>query len=96
MVNAKCKSTFLAISLLTVPAIGIAQEAKPASVQALISINSADQSTLEKLNGVGPVKAAAIVEYREKEGAFKSVDDLVKVKGIGAKTLEKNRAAITL
>lgn len=90
------KSAFLALSLLTVPAIGIAQDVKPASVQTLISINNADQATLEKLNGVGPVKARAIIEFRDKEGAFQSVDDLVKVKGIGAKTLEKNRAILTL
>lgn len=90
------KSAFLALSLLTVPAIGIAQDVKPAAAQSLISINNADQATLEKLNGIGPAKARAIVEYREKEGAFKSVDDLTKVKGIGAKTLEKNRAILTL
>lgn len=62
-----------------------------------VDINSADANTLAKqLNGVGPKTAAAIVEYRTKHGAFKSVDDLLKVKGVGPKTLEKNRTNLTV
>jgi competence protein ComEA len=48
------------------------------------------------LSGVGPGKAKAIVEYREKNGPFKSADELKKVKGIGKATLEKNRAVINV
>jgi competence protein ComEA len=60
-----------------------------------IDINKADAKTIAKeLDGVGLSRAQAIVEYREKNGAFKSVDDLRKVKGIGAKTLEQNRSNI--
>lgn len=62
-----------------------------------VDINKADAKTIAKeLNGVGLSRAQAIVEYREKNGAFKSVDDLRKVKGIGAKTLEQNRTNIRL
>lgn len=62
-----------------------------------VDINKADAATIAKeLQGVGLSRAQAIVEYREKNGAFKSVDDLRKVKGIGAKTLEQNRANIRL
>ncbi len=62
-----------------------------------VDINNADAKTIAKeLNGVGLSRAQAIVEYREKNGAFKSVDDLKKVKGIGAKTLEQNRSNIRL
>ena len=58
-----------------------------------VDINKADAKTIAKeLQGVGLSRAQAIVEYREKNGAFKSVDDLKKVKGIGAKTLEQNRS----
>lgn len=56
-----------------------------------VDINAADAKTLESLNGVGPAKAEAIVEYRAKNGPFKSVDELEKVSGIGKATIDKNR-----
>lgn len=62
-----------------------------------VDINKADANTIAKeLNGIGLSKAQAIVAYREKNGAFKSADDLRKIKGIGAKTLERNRPNIRL
>jgi competence protein ComEA len=62
-----------------------------------VDINHADAGTIAKeLKGVGPAHAQAIVQYRDKNGAFKSVDDLTKVKGVGAKTVERNRANIRL
>lgn len=63
----------------------------------LVNINSADAATLaERLNGIGLKKAEAIVSFREQNGPFKSVDDLVNVAGIGAATLEKNRNLISV
>jgi competence protein ComEA len=60
-----------------------------------VDINKADAKTIAKeLNGIGLSRAQAIVSYREKNGAFKSIDELRKVKGIGAKTLEQNRVNI--
>jgi len=57
-----------------------------------VNINTADAKTLAKeLDGIGPAKAQAIVEYRQKNGAFKSAEDLLKVEGIGAKVLDQNR-----
>lgn len=62
-----------------------------------VNINTADAETIaEAMNGVGLKKAQAIVEYREKNGAFKSLDELTLIKGIGSKTLVKNRANLTL
>lgn len=62
-----------------------------------VDINKADAATIAKeLQGVGLSRAQAIVAYREKNGSFKTVDDLRKVKGIGAKTLELNRANIRI
>lgn len=93
------KSAFLALSLLTVPAIGMAQDAKPAVVDQktqTVNINSASAGELEKLVGIGPAKAKAIIEYREQNGAFTSVSDLEKVKGIGAKTMEKNAGKMSI
>lgn len=64
---------------------------------ATVDINSADARLLDTaLVGVGPKAAAAIVEYRTKHGPFKSIDELSKVKGIGEKTIEKNRDRISV
>jgi len=54
-----------------------------------IDINSADVATLETLKGVGPKKAQAIIDYRNKNGAFNSVDNLISVRGISDKFLAK-------
>lgn len=62
--------------------------------QATVNINRASESELVSLNGIGSSKAQAIILYREMFGGFQTVDELVKVKGIGAKTVEKNRARL--
>ncbi|MDO5609304.1 MAG: ComEA family DNA-binding protein [Pseudomonadota bacterium] len=57
----------------------------------VVNINTADAATLSRgLHGVGPAKALAIIEYRENNGPFKSVEQLAMVRGIGLKTVEKN------
>ncbi|MFQ5937884.1 MAG: ComEA family DNA-binding protein [Acidiferrobacterales bacterium] len=61
-----------------------------------VNINTADVQTLVTLEGVGEKRAQAIIEYREKHGPFEAVDDLVKVKGVGKKTVEKNRPNMTV
>lgn len=61
-----------------------------------ISLNQASLQQLQMLNGVGEKKAQAIMEYRQKNGGFKSVDELMNIKGIGPKLLEKNKARLML
>ncbi len=62
-----------------------------------VNINTADATSLAKaLNGVGPAKARAIVSYRDKNGPFKSIDQLAMVEGITQKLIDKNRADIKL
>lgn len=61
-----------------------------------IDINKAPVSELVKINGIGNAKAQAIVDYREKNGSFKSVDELTLVRGIGDKTLEHLRPQVTV
>ena len=60
-----------------------------------VNINTADAETIaEELNGIGLAKAKAIVEYRDKYGPFKTADELSLVKGIGERTVDRNRADI--
>jgi len=61
-----------------------------------VNINSATQEQLETLNGVGPVKAKAIIDYRNKNGRFKTLEDIKKVDGIGDATFDKIRGDIQL
>lgn len=62
-----------------------------------VDVNSADAETIAaELKGVGMSKALAIVEYRKQHGPFKSADELTRVKGIGARTVEINRNDILL
>jgi competence protein ComEA len=63
---------------------------------ALVNINTADEATLETLNGVGPVLAASIIAYRTEHGPFASVDQLDEVSGIGPATLEDLRSQVTV
>ena len=63
---------------------------------ALININTASETELETLSGVGPVTAAAIIDYRTQNGPFVTVDDLVDVSGIGPATLEQIRPFVTV
>ncbi|HET9484894.1 MAG TPA: ComEA family DNA-binding protein [Xanthomonadales bacterium] len=62
-----------------------------------VNLNTADAATIAaKLNGIGMAKAEAIVAYREAHGPFRSVDQLAEVKGVGLKTVEKNRALLSV
>lgn len=63
---------------------------------ALVNVNTATVHGLQRIEGIGSAAANAIVEYREKNGGFKSIDELEKVSGIGAKTLEKIRGRVTI
>lgn len=62
-----------------------------------VNINTADAATIDRvLLNVGPAKAEAIVAYRKANGAFRSPEQLAMVKGIGLKTVEKNRDRIVV
>jgi len=63
---------------------------------AAVNLNTASQAELETLKGVGPAKAAAILEYRKKNGGFKSVDDLNKVTGFGDKSVASLKSQVTV
>lgn len=63
---------------------------------AAVNINTATQSELEAVKGLGPSKAKAILEYREKQGNFRSVDDLDNVKGFGKASINRLRSELTV
>ena len=74
------------------PEAPIVIDAAASSKSAKINLNEADSATLQKeLSGVGEAKAKAIVAYRETNGPFASVDELLEVKGIGKAILDRNR-----
>lgn len=81
--------SFLAATALSLALAGAAFAAEK------VNINTADAATLDRvLVNVGPSKAEAIVSYRKQNGPFRSAEQLAQVKGIGLKTVEKNRESI--
>ena len=74
------------------PSSGISDT--PSAAQ-LVDINRADAAQLDTLPGIGPALSQRIIEYRQQNGRFETVEELVNVKGIGEKTLEKLKPYIT-
>ena len=92
---------YLVLLLLTPFTLSANEEVsqfKETSSQAiqLIDINTADTQTLTTLKGIGKSKAQAIILYRETNGRFKSVDELLQIKGIGKKVLMENKAILKI
>jgi len=84
----KLINSILLTLLLSLPIIGFSAES--------ININTADKETLMSvIKGVGDKKAEAIINYRDENGPFKSVDDLANVKGIGQAMIEKHREMLS-
>ena len=63
---------------------------------AAVNINTATPSELDGVKGIGPSKAQAIVDYRSKNGPFKSLDDLKNVKGFGEKSITKLKGELSV
>ncbi len=84
----RTRTLLIFVGLVVAPAFAVA---------APVNVNQADAATIAgSLDGIGPLTARAIVQYREKNGPFKRKEDLLKVKGMGAKVLRANDADILL
>ncbi|WP_335869297.1 helix-hairpin-helix domain-containing protein [Bacillus sp. 2205SS5-2] len=82
--------------VILVPKVGEMAEGNLTQSQPMkININKASKEELETLSGVGPSKAEAIINHREEEGLFKSVEDILNVTGIGEKMYEKIKDEIS-
>lgn len=77
---------------------GTAESAAQSGIEMVsVNVNTATAEELaEVLEGIGEAKAELIIQYREKQGAFSSVEQLLEIKGIGMATLDKNRDRIQL
>ena len=73
-----------------------AAQSSATAVAAPVNLNTAGAEQLESLPGIGAKTAARIVEYRQKNGGFKKIEDLMNVRGIGEKNFLKLKALITV
>lgn len=76
--------------------VGISGQVSGITQNGLVNINLATSEELQTISGIGPSTASKIIDYREKNGKFNSVDDLKNVSGIGDKTFEKLKPYITV
>jgi competence protein ComEA len=91
----------IVLSAALVPAAPVSAWAqdKPAEAKAapqMVNLNTAPAEQLERLPGVGPKTAARIIEYRQKNGGFKKIEELMNVRGIGEKAFLKMKNQLTV
>jgi len=88
--------SFVLLSAASVPASAQEKAAKAAPAIATVNLNTATSAQLEALPGVGPKAAQRILEYRQKNGGFKKIEELMNVKGFGEKSFLKLKPHLTV
>lgn len=93
-----CCIIIAVVCLAAAPAatLGADEQVQVAAAVATVNINTADAKELQSLSGIGRVTAERIVAYRTDHGNFRVPEDLIKVKGIGKKTMEKIRDLVSV
>ena len=92
-------ASILSMSAMPLAAEVVTVQSEESTVEqavAKININSADAETLTQLPGIGIGKASAIVEFREENGSFLTIEDIKEVKGIGDKLFAKLEALVSV
>ena len=84
---------FLCVCLSVCAAINSAKKKPPLKP---VNINTANSEELQQVPGIGPATAEKILQMRKSYGAFKSVDDLLAIRGLGEKRLDKMRKYLTV
>lgn len=79
-----------------IASISVSSEVNISNNSDIININTASIDELQRINGIGEVKAKSIIEYREKNGGFKSIEEIKNIEGIGEKTFEKIKDKIAI
>lgn len=92
----KAKQEAIDAQLLPRATLNSSSQIKTNVIGDKISLNSATLQELMQLNGIGEKKAQAIIEYRQKSGGFKRIEDIQEVKGIGPALFEKNKMRLGL
>jgi competence protein ComEA len=85
-----------ATSVMSAPTYAPAQETRAAAPAQSVNVNTATVAQFEALSGIGPSMAQRIVTYREKNGPFKKLEDLMNIQGIGEKSFLKLRPLLTI
>lgn len=83
-------SSVFCFCLMLAASLAAADESGP------ININTASAEELTRLNGIGEARAEAIIDWREENGSFVSIEQLQEVQGVGAATVDSNRELVTL
>jgi competence protein ComEA len=97
----QCLSALALVSLFAAaphgaPAQTTSRAAKASATAGIVNINTASAADLEALPGIGAKTAARIIEYRQKNGPFKKIEELMNVRGVGEKSFLKLKAQITV
>ncbi|MEO5895989.1 MAG: helix-hairpin-helix domain-containing protein [Vicinamibacterales bacterium] len=89
-------ATFVILCTVSIPASTQEKPAKAAPAVATVNLNTATSVQLEALPGVGAKAAQRIIEYRQKNGGFKKIEELMNVKGFGEKSFLKLKPHLTV
>lgn len=90
------RALFLSALVLSAGTVALAQDKAPATAKPAVNLNTATVAELDELPGIGRATAERILEYRQKIGGFKKVEELMNVRGIGEKSFLKLKPLIVV